>query len=133
MQTQARRQRRAARRRVVAAWTPARVAVRHVARRAVVARRDHAPRVHQHAAHAPFHAVGARGRQAGQRHEVLVPGRPEAGVVGQVERGEGGVEGAEGGRGVEEAEVGAREDVRETERGGGSGAGGARGGVEVRV
>lgn len=69
----------------VAAGTAALVAVGEVSRGAVVAGGDDAVVADEHGADAAFHAVGAGRGKGGEAHEVLVPGRAEAGGGGQVQ------------------------------------------------
>lgn len=106
---QARRERQPARgaRGVVAARAAAGRAVGQVARRAVVARADDAVGAHEDAADLAAHAVAAAGGERRERHVVVVPAGAEAGGVREVEGGEGGVQGCEGGGGVEDFDLGA--------------------------
>lgn len=109
MNAQARRERQPARRArgVVAARAAAGRAVGQVARRAVVARADDAVGAHEDAADLAAHAVAAAGGERRERHVVVVPAGAEAGGVREVEGGEGGVQGCEGGGGVEDFDLGA--------------------------
>jgi len=110
MQTQTRRQPHARPSAVITPPAPALIAVPQPPRRAVIPRADDAASPDQHAADAPLHAVAALGGERGEPHEVRVPAGPQAGLVREVERAQGGVEGGEGGGAVEEAELGAVEE-----------------------
>ena len=61
--------------------------------------------MHKDAADAAFHAVAAEGGKGGEGHEVGVPGGAETDGRGEVEGGEEGVVGREGGVITEKLEV----------------------------
>jgi len=68
----------------IAPRTASLAAILQAPRRAVVARADDALLPHEHAAHAALHAVAALRRQRCQLHEVLIPARPQAVLVGEI-------------------------------------------------
>jgi hypothetical protein len=94
----------------IAPQTASSIAIGQAARSAVVACTYDAELAYQNAAHSPFHTVTAVGGQFGQLHEVGVPGWAEAGLVREVERLEGVMEGGERRGRVEETKLGTVEE-----------------------
>lgn len=90
--------------------TSAVAAVGHAAGRPVVSRANNALLPHNNTADTALHAVAAVGSEVRELHEVLVPGGPEAGVVGEVEGPQRGVQRGLRGGGVEQLELGALEE-----------------------
>jgi hypothetical protein len=86
--------------------TSAFVTILQVPWRAIVAGRYHPPLPNQHAAHPTLHAIAPLGGKGGQLHEVLVPGRPQALFIRQVQAVEDLVETLDGGCRVHQADFG---------------------------
>ena len=102
----------------IASQAAARVAIGQATRSAVVASAYNAELAHQHAAHAPLHAVTPVGCQLCQLHKVGVPTWAKAGFVREVERLERVMEEGEGRGRIEEAKLGAMKERSEPRSGG---------------
>ena len=102
MQTQTRVQRHTTTRDAVTSGATAFIAIHQAAGGAVIAGGEDAEGVHEDAADAAFHTVGAAGGEGGEGHEVGVPGGAEAVGGGEIEGVEEGVIVVGVGMGVEE-------------------------------